>query len=246
MSKNILIIGATSSIARSLANQFAQQGSHLYLASRDVTELERIANDIHIRYQTPIDYSVFDAEDLATHDAFWQQVLSKMPTIDGLLFASGYMGNPDRHQDFAEQKKVIDTNFTGAVSIINIAVQYFAQQQQSGFILVLSSVAGDRGRQGYYVYNASKAALTVYLQGLRNRYFSKGVRILTIKLGLVDTAMVYGLPRAALGANPNKVATKIMRLLNSNNDESYVPGFWRYIMLIVKLIPEKIFKRLKL
>lgn len=241
---NILILGATSSIARAIANRLAIEGHQLYLASRDLPELSRLAKDIHTRYGTTPFYGLFSAEDFPSHKTLWQDALDKMQKIDGVIFATGYLGDPEIHTDFQEQKKIIDTNFTGAVSMINQSVLYFSEQKK-GLILAISSVAGDRGRQGNYIYNSTKAALTVYLQGLRNRYFATGVRIINIRLGLVDSAMTWGIPYSLLLVKPETVANTILKILHSSADDCYVPGFWRYIMLIVKLIPERIYKRLR-
>ncbi len=118
--------------------------------------------------------------------------------------------------------------------------------KRRGFIIGISSVAGDRGRQSNYVYGAAKGALSLYLQGLRNRLYPSGVRVITVKPGFVDTAMTYGLPGMFLVASPQYVGERIVRALERSADVVYLPWFWRYIMLIIKLIPEPIFKRLKL
>lgn len=242
--KNIILIGATSAISRPLAKELAARGDQLYLTSRDEAELKRIADDLAIRYGTKCAYGLLDVENFASHKKFWQQALQIMGRIDGVIFAPGYLGNHEYSHDFAEQKKIIDANFTGAVSVLNECLNYFAQQK-NGFILVMSSVAGDRGRQGNTVYNSAKAALSTYLQGIRQRHFRDHIRVITIKLGLVDTPMTFHLPQSFIFAQPDKVASKIIKVLNKATDVSYIPWFWRYIMLIVKLIPEKIFKRIK-
>jgi decaprenylphospho-beta-D-erythro-pentofuranosid-2-ulose 2-reductase len=140
---------------------------------------------------------------------------------------------------------VIASNFTGAVSILSYCANYF-EPLQRGFIIGISSVAGDRGRQSNYVYGAAKGALSLYLQGLRNRLFAKGVRVITIKPGFVDTAMTFGLPGLFLVATPQSIGERIVAALGKSADIVYLPGFWRYIMLIIKHIPEPIFKRMKL
>ncbi len=245
MRQNILILGATSSIARAIACEFAARGDNLYLASRDTEELSKIATDLTIRYQTVSYWGKFNAQDFAAHESFWQKVLQTMSHIDGVVMAFGSLGDLKKTGEFANDHQVVTDNFIGAVSILNYCAAYFSTQKK-GFVIGLSSVAGDRGRQSNYIYGAAKSALTTYLQGLRNRLFPFGVRVITVKLGFVDTAMTFGQPRLFWVAKPSKVAEKIVRLLHSSRDVVYLPWFWRYIMALIKTVPEKIFKRLKL
>lgn len=243
--QNILILGATSSIARACAAEFAQSKTCLYLASRDTAELHRIATDLTLRYGIQTHYGKFEAGEFATHEAFWQQTLQTMKTIDGVLLAFGSLGDTQLKDHFEHDQQIITTNFTGAVSILNYCADYFTQQKQ-GFIIGLSSVAGDRGKKSNYIYGAAKAALNIYLQGLRGRLFPHGVKVLTIKLGFIDTAMTFGIPGLFWVAKPHKVAKKIVAALNNNSEVVYLPWFWRYLIWILKCIPEKIFKRLQL
>ena len=245
MSESVLILGATSAIARGTAAAFAARGDALYLASRDLDELQRFALDLRLRYGGDIRYGLFDAEATETHAAFWQSVLSEMPNLSGVVLAFGYLGDQRAAHDFNVSEKIIAVNFTGAVSILSYCANYF-EPLQRGFIIGITSVAGDRGRQSNYVYGAAKGALSLYLQGLRNRLFVSGVRVITIKPGFVDTAMTYGLPGLFLVASPKDIGERIVATLGKSADVVYLPRFWRYIMLVIKLIPESIFKRLKL
>jgi decaprenylphospho-beta-D-erythro-pentofuranosid-2-ulose 2-reductase len=240
---NILILGATSSIARATAAILAARGDQLYLASRDTEELTRIAADLNIRYKVAVEHASFDAEDIAAHKNFWQDMLTKIQNIDGVIFATGYLSDPAAAT--TEFQKIIASNFTGAVSILNLAADYFAAKKQ-GFILGISSIAGDRGRRSHYIYAAAKAGFTTYLQGLRCRLFADNVRVITIKPGYVDTAMTFGFTHMFLVATPNYVARRIVRAIDTTTEVKYIPWFWRILMLIIKLIPERIFKRLKI
>jgi len=245
MSHSVLILGATSAIARATAVAFAARGATLFLASRDKEELQRIAADIHLRYGVEVNHGIFDAEATDTHESFFKSVVAVMPNLSGVVLAFGYLGDQQAARDFRVGEKVIACNFTGAVSILSHCANYF-ENLQSGFIIGVSSVAGDRGRQSNYVYGAAKGALSLYLQGLRNRLYKSGVRVITIKPGFVDTAMTYGLPGLFLVAAPQSVAQRIVRALDKSADVVYLPRFWRYIMLVIKHIPEPIFKRMKL
>lgn len=245
MTEAVLILGATSAIARATAAAFAAQGHPLYLAARDLDELRRSAADLHLRYGVEVRYGLFDAEATETHAAFLQTVIEEMQGLRGVVLAFGYLGDQQAARDFSVGAKVIASNFTGAASILSHCANYF-EPLQRGFIIGISSVAGDRGRQSNYVYGAAKGALSLYLQGLRNRLFASGVRVITIKPGFVDTAMTYGLPGLFLVASPHAVGERIVAALDKSADVVYLPWFWRYIMLIIKHIPEPIFKRLKL
>lgn len=245
MSQAILILGATSAIARATAAAFAKQGSALYLASRNADELLRIAIDLQLRYGVEVHYGAFDAEATETHEAFFQSVVKTLPDLNGVVLAFGYLGDQMAARDFKLGEKIIASNFTGAASILSHCANYF-ESLQSGFIIGISSVAGDRGRQSNYVYGAAKGALSLYLEGLRNRLFPSGVRVITIKPGFVDTAMTYGLPGLFLVASPQDIGARIVRTLGKSSDVVYLPWFWRYIMLIIRHVPEQIFKRLKL
>ena len=245
MSEAVLILGATSAIARATAAAFAARGDTLYLASRDEDELRRIAADLHLRYGVEVRHGSFDAEATGTHEAFFRSVRAAMPDLSGVVLAFGYLGDQQEARDFKVAAKVIARNFTGAASILSLCADYF-EPLKRGFIIGISSVAGDRGRQSNYVYGAAKGALSLYLQGLRNRLSASGVRVITIKPGFVDTAMTYGLPGLFLVASPQSVGERIVAALGKSADVVYLPWFWRYIMLIIKHIPEPIFKRMKL
>jgi short-subunit dehydrogenase len=245
MSQSVLILGATSAIARATAAAFAARGDALYLASRDTEELRRITSDLHLRYGVAVHHGAFDAEATDTHEAFFNSVVATMHDLSGVVLAFGYLGDQLAARDFKVGEKIITANFTGAASILSYCASYF-EQKKNGFIIGIASVAGDRGRQSNYVYGAAKGALNLYLQGLRNRLYVSSVRVITIKPGFVDTAMTYGLPGLFLVASPQYIGERIVGSLNKSADVIYLPWFWRYIMLIIKHIPEPIFKQMKL
>jgi short-subunit dehydrogenase len=245
MNEAVLVLGATSAIARATAAAFAARSNDLYLASRDIEELRRIAADLRLRYGVDVHYGLFDAEATDTHEGFFNSVVAALPNLSGVVLAFGYLGDQQAARDFSVAAKIITSNFTGAVSILSHVANYF-ETLQRGFIIGVSSVAGDRGRQSNYVYGAAKGALSLYLQGLRNRLHARGVRVITIKPGFVDTAMTFGLPGLFLVASPQSIGERIVAALGKSADVVYLPWFWRYIMLVIKFIPESIFKRMKL
>jgi len=245
MKKWVLILGATSAIAHGVARAFAKKGFNLYLAGRDLDELERRSLDLSIRYGVEVKHGKFDADNIETHEKFLSEVLIETTLFTGVVLAVGYMGDQIEARNFPNAGKVIQTNFVGPVSILSRCANLL-EDQGEGFIVGISSVAGDRGRQSNYVYGAAKGGLSLYLQGLRNRLQPSGVQVLTVKPGFVDTAMTYGLPGLFLVATPDYVGERIVNGLEKKHDVIYTPWFWRYIMLIIRSIPEKIFKKLKL
>jgi len=236
----ILIIGAKSDMAKATAREYVKHGYDLYLAARDVNDLEAFANDITVRTQKSVKLLELDILDYASHQAFYDQ-LEEKPL--GVISAVGYLGDQEKAQsDFHEAKKIIDTNYTGIVSLFNIIADDF-EKRKSGFIVGISSVAGDRGRKSNYIYGSAKAALTTYLSGLRNRLFDAHVQVLTVKPGFVATKMTEGmdLPEK-LTAQPEEVAEDIYKAQQKGRDVIYTKWIWKYVMMIIKMIPEWKFK----
>lgn len=245
---NVLIVGATSGIGRATAYEFARHGHPLVLAGRDREELTAMAADIGLRHGVQTAVRPFEALDFAGHPAQFAACHDPaLGELAGLVVCHGYLGAQERAEsDFAEARAIVDVNFTSCVSLLHLAAAYFAARRQ-GFVCVISSVAGDRGRQSNYVYGAAKGALSLFTQGLRNRLHPLGVRVITVKPGFVDTGMTYGtLKGGPLVARPEQVAAGIYRAVTAGHDVVYLPWFWRWIMLIIKTIPEAVFKRLKL
>lgn len=242
----VLVLGASSAIARALANTLASQGYGLYLAGRDEDELCRLASDAHYRYDVPTLFSRFDAQDDDSHGEFFRKVIKEAGSLEGVVLAFGYLGEQGRASaNFSEGKRILTSNFVGACSILAECANYF-EAKRSGFIVGISSVAGDRGRASNYYYGAAKGGLSLFLQGLRARLYHAGVHVMTVKPGFVDTGMTFGKPGMFLVASPEDVGKKIGHALTQKKNIVYVPGFWRYIMWIIKAIPESLFRRLKL
>lgn len=241
---SILILGATSDIAFGIATQFARENVSLILAGRDTAYLERIRCDLSVREGADARVVKFDAVDYESHKAFYQQLEPK-PDVCAVVF--GYLGEQQESEaDWRELSKVVDVNYKGAVSILNIVAEDFAKRR-SGTIIGVSSVAGDRGRQSNFIYGSAKAAFTVYLSGLRNKLFSKGVHVATIKPGFVDTKMTEDIDLPPLlTATPMQVGEAAFDAFEKKRDVVYVLPVWRVIMGVITLLPEFVFKRLKL
>jgi len=247
VSRPVLILGATSGIARAVCHGLARQKHDLVLAGRDLEELRKIAADLNLRHGVRTETLHFDALDFAGHPAFFQDcVKAAGGSLHGVVLCHGYLApQATAQQDFDEARRMIDVNYTSAVSVLEQAAAYL-ETQKSGFLCAISSVAGDRGRQSNYLYGSTKAALNVYLEGLRVRMAKAGVSVTTVKPGFVDTRMTRGMKGMFLVAQPERVARDICRAIRRGRAVVYTPWFWWGIMTIIRRIPDFLFKRMKL
>ncbi|HVU95073.1 MAG TPA: SDR family oxidoreductase [Puia sp.] len=240
----VLLLGAGSDIATALARKYASLGYGLQLAARNPDNLRRLASDLQIRYGARASLHPFDATRTDTHQAFWTS-LDPKPDITCCIF--GYLGDQKiAEENWEECEKILITNYVAAVSILNLAAAHYANGQY-GCITGISSVAGERGRAGNYFYGSAKAGFTAYLSGLRNRLSHLRVHVLTVKPGFVYTRMTEGMRLPApVTATPEEVANAIVKAVNKKKNVIYVRWVWRWIMLVIKCIPENIFKKLNL
>jgi short-subunit dehydrogenase len=242
--KSILVLGATSSIAIATQRLYAPQGVKFYLVARHKEKLSAVAADLQVRGAAEVHTCVLDLNDTDRHAVMLQDAHDKLQGIGIALIAHGVLGDQkEAEQDYRVAEKVIRTNLLSAMSLITWLANYFVERQ-SGTIAAISSVAGDRGRKSNYVYGTSKAALTTFLQGVRNRVDREGVNVITIKPGFVATPMTSHLERGILFVTPEKVARAIARAVEQHKDVIYTPKFWRLIMTVIRWLPENIFKGL--
>ncbi len=243
---SVLILGASSPIARAMAARYAQAGHAVFLAARDVEEAERIAADVRLRHAVPAFAAAMDATGFSGHAGLIAEAEAALEGIDVAVLAFGDMGEQEVAEgDFNAAKRILDTNFTGAVSLCERLAETMVGRGR-GSIVGISSVAGERGRSSNYFYGSAKGAFTLYLQGLRNRLHHHGVHVMTVKLGFVDTRMTYGMRTAIPVASPEAVARALFCAQQRRVDSLYYPLFWGAIMQAIKAIPEGLFKRLHL
>lgn len=243
--KRVVVLGATSGIAQPLLRMLARDGKEFLLVARSQERLDAVRNDLLARGADRV--LAFEADLVGSPDLVVSFAIECFPGFDTLLLAYGTMQNPAICKTSAEQAaSELQTNLVSVVRLLTLFALYF-EQRRSGTIAVITSVAGDRGRSSNYVYGAAKGGLTIFLQGLRGRMHRLGVRVLTIKPGPVSTAMTAELPRLPFMATPESVAAEIYDSLeNSRSDVIYTPKKWRWIMAALRLIPEKIFKRIEI
>ena len=243
--KRTLILGANSAIAQEIAQTCAERGDRLFLVGRDETKLlgllgrlpeDRIAGS-----------SFADFTRTADNDGLLAMAVATLGGVDEVYIAHGWLGDQlESERSFAHADAVIAANFTSVVSLLVPLVNQL-EEQGHGALVVLGSVAGDRGRPRNYTYGAAKGALHLYLQGVRSRLFAstgaEGARVVTIRLGPVDTPMTVDHKKTRLFARPADVAREIVALAASGPTDAYVPWFWRPIMGTVRNLPERVFQR---
>lgn len=244
--RRILIIGATSAIAQATARLFAQSGDRLFLTGRDPGKLQSLSADLAIRGASQVEFFLCDVNDFETHPVLIREATSTLGGLDTVLIAHGTLPDQKQSEESVELTlREITTNALSVISFLTLLANQF-EKQGYGTIAVLSSVAGDRGRKSNYVYGTAKAAVTTFLQGLRNRLSQSGVHVMTIKPGFVDTPMTAAFKKGPIWATPDSVARSIVKGIEQKQDILYTPFFWRWIMLAIRSIPERFFKKLSL
>jgi short-subunit dehydrogenase len=242
----VLIIGATSAIAGETAKAYAEDRARLFLTGRNAGKLASVADDLRVRGATQVGTAVLDVSQIARHREVIESAIATLGGLDVALIAHGVL--PDQagcQERVADTIEALHVNFTATIALLTELANYF-EAQRSGCIAVITSVAGDRGRQSNYVYGAAKGGVERFLQGLRNRLHQSGVAVVTIKPGSVATPMTAAMKKNPLFASPQRVGRGIHRAIERRRDVVYIPWFWRPLMAVVRSFPERIFKRLHL
>src|SRR5688572_223489 len=244
MEENVLILGAASDMAVAIARKFALEGYSITLAARNVEKLQAIEADLRVRHKALVSSVRFDALDFKSHQEFYNN-LPERPDVVICVF--GLLGDQrEAEQDWQACQEIINSNYVGAVSILNVVANAF-QEKKKGTIVGISSVAGERGRQSNYFYGSAKAGFTAYLSGLRNRMFHHGVHVVTVKPGFVKTRMIENMKTPGpITASTKQVADRIFKAVKNKSNSFYVLPAWALIMAIIRNIPEGIFKKLKM
>lgn len=244
--RRLLIVGATSAIAEATAREFAKRGDAMFLVGRSTQRLQATADDLKIRGASNVVTYHLDVRNMAAYQDMLDQATGALGSLDSALIAHGTL--PDQYECEQSVEETLDELQVNAISVIalcTLLANRFALSKK-GVIAVISSVAGDRGRQSNYVYGSAKAAVTVFTSGLRQRLAKHGVKVITIKPGFVDTPMTAAFKKGASWATPATVGKEIAHAMIKGTPVIYTPGFWRPIMWLIRSIPEFIFKRLSL
>jgi decaprenylphospho-beta-D-erythro-pentofuranosid-2-ulose 2-reductase len=231
--RRILVLGATSGIAEACIRLWADRGDSLYLVGRNADRVNVVAADARTRGAAYVGTAVANLDDTNGHAELLAHAVNGLGGLDIAFVALGVLGEqPRAEKDFGHAAQIIHTNYTA--------------QRHAGTLAVLSSVAGERGRKSNYVYGSSKAGLTTFVDGLRNRIDREGVKVMTIKPGPVRTAMTEHLAGKMKLADVDDVAASLVKAIDAGTDVVYVPGIWRVIMAVIRAIPEFLFKKLNL
>jgi len=245
-SRRILVLGATSGIAEAVCRRWAARGDRLFLVARNEDKLVAVAADMRTRGAAYVDTAVANLDDSAIHAELLAHAINSLAGLDIAFLALGVLGDQlSAERNFPEAAQILHTNLIAPVSLL-IWLGNYCAQRHSGTLAVLSSVAGERGRKSNYVYGSSKAGLTAFVDGLRNRIDREGVRVMTIKPGPVKTTMTAGMKGSEKFADVDAVAASLVKAIDRGADVVYVPGIWRVIMAVIRSIPERIFKKLNL
>jgi decaprenylphospho-beta-D-erythro-pentofuranosid-2-ulose 2-reductase len=242
--RKTLIIGATSAIAHETARLLAGAGDELFLVARDPERLAAVRQDLTVRHGVTVHSAALDVLDFDRHGEVVSEVFRTLGRVDLVLIAHGDL--PDQKACEASAEAALRSFSVNALSVVSLLTEVanHMEAQGHGTVAVISSVAGDRGRRSNYVYGSAKGAVSLFLQGLRSRLHPSGIRVVTIKPGFVDTPMTAHIKKGILWASPEKVASGIVRAVTRPRDVVYLPWFWRWIMLVVRVLPEGVFKRL--
>jgi len=229
-----------------VARDFARDRAEILLVGRNPERLEIVRDDLLVRGAHSAEVLVADLADLSGHPRLIEEAVDRLGGLDAVLVAHGTLG--DQKQSEANVDVMLQemtTNALSYLSLLTILANRF-EQQRSGCIAVISSVAGERGRGSNYVYGSAKAAVTAFTSGLRSRLAKSGVSVVTVKPGFVDTPMTAGIKKNALFAQPSTVGRRIYEAMLKGEDVVYVPRFWAPVMLAIRLLPERLMKRTRL
>ena len=245
--KRILIIGATSAIAEATARIFAARGDALFLVARNAGRLQTIKTDLDVRGAVRTATATLDVADFAAHQAVIDQAERELGGLDTVLIAHGTLSDQGECEKSVDAlRREFDINALSTMALLTTLANTF-EARKAGTLAVISSVAGDRGRQSNYAYGSAKAAISAFLSGLRQRLAKANVDVLTIKPGFVDTPMTAAIAnKGALWAKPDAIAAGIVRAIDKRRSVVYLPWFWLPIMLVIRHIPEFVFKKIKL
>jgi short-subunit dehydrogenase len=241
VSERVVIFGATSAIAMEIARAYALRGARLFLVARNAGKLAALAGELG---PSCVGSAAADLTDTANSEDLVRRACAALGELDVAVIAHGYLGDQlASERDLAEARRIVDTNLLSVIALLIPLANYF-EARRAGHLAVLGSVAGERGRPRNYTYGAAKGALAVYMQGVRARLGGCGVGVHLIKLGPVHTPMTADHRKNALFARPAGVANAIVRAIDAGRGEPYVPWFWQLIMAVVRLVPDRLFRRI--
>ena len=247
MSEVVLVLGATSAMATAYCRRLAPKGASFALVARRQDRIDTIAADLEARGATSAVAIELDLSDMTSCESRFLAFCDALGMPDQVLLAYGALGDQLASEEDAEiTRRIIDVNFTSAALWLQMAAKHLPHDKPRA-IVVISSVAGDRGRRSNYVYGAAKAGLSVFAEGMAHRFYGTNLHLLIVKPGFVDSPMTAHLERSGpLWAKPEEIAAGIETALQRRRTVAYLPKFWRLIMAIICTLPRQVFFRTKL
>lgn len=242
----VAVVGATRGMGRALARRLAERGDALFLLGRDDGEMALSARDLEARGAPgPVGQARLDLGEPDGFAGALDTADRALSRIDALVVTGGLFARQEElARDPARLAALLHANFTGTVLLCQQVAERLAARG-GGLICAFSSVAGDRARRGNYLYGASKAGLSVFLDGLDLAYRDRGVRVLCVKPGFVRTAMTAGLPVPPFAGEPDAVARRVVAAMDAGRHQVYAPGVWRFIMLVIRALPRAVLRRVQ-
>ena len=244
MSEHWLIVGASSSMARAFVRAVSAEHAAVTVVGRDAADMEAIAADARIRGASSARILICDIARAEDRQRCIDAASLHGTTLNVLLAAGQMPEQSDMDKDPRLAQQMIDATYAGPVLLLQGIAPIF-EAQRGGTVVVIGSVAGDRGRRKNFVYGSAKAGLATFAEGLRARFHGTGARVMLVKPGFVDTAMTFGTPGLFLMASPEAIAQAMLNGVKRGRMQLYFPWFWRYIMLIIQHIPAAVMQRLK-
>lgn len=244
--RRVIILGATSAVAEAVARRYAGRNARLVLAARRAEDLSRMADDLRVRGAEAVETFVLDLAEADPGRAF-PAMAAVFGGFDVAVLAYGVLTDQAKAEhDLAYAAAQLGTNFDSA-ALWCLAAAQALEAQGAGSLVVIGSVAGDRGRQSNYVYGAAKAGLGVLVQGLAHRLARRGARAVLVKPGFIDTPMTSHLPKGGpLWSKPDAIAAVIETAADRGGPVVYAPGYWRLILLLIRLVPAQVFHKTRL
>jgi len=245
MPLNVVILGGTKGIGRAVARRLAARGDRVHLLGRDPEELARCAADLQARMPAPstVTYSACDLERPETFASAVTDAAAALGGFDTAVITAGLFATQARLEtDLAFTQRLLTVNFAHTVLFCE-HVRSYLLTRGGGTLCVFSSVAGDRGRKPVIFYGATKAGLSAYLEGLDHKFRSAGLRTVCVKPGFVRTAMTEGLPEPPFAADPDQVATTVVRAIDRGTPVVYAPAIWALVMLVIRWLPRAVMRK---
>ena len=242
--QNVIVFGATSAIAQAVCRLLARRKCRFYLIARDPAKLASVAADLSVRGGEIAGTGTADLADTAVHAALIAAAWRQLGSVDSAIVAYGVLGDQkEAERSWAAAHVILRTGFISVASLVTLLANEF-EKQGFGQLVAIGSVAGDRGRKTNYVYGAAKGAVEILLQGVRHRLAPRGINVLLIKPGFVDTPMTAHLPKSPLFASAGSVGKVVVSAMENSRSTVYAPWFWKPVMLIIRSLPERVFNRL--